>query len=118
MRTVKRQSHNLNSRKLARIKSVCKAYAAEKRYWLEIFARREDQERINRHREIRDQALAEGYVSPHGLQNRLGKLALIGAAETWDRYWQSIFAEVRSRIYANESLSEEQRHYLFWLLED
>lgn len=118
MRTVKRDTYPLNPGKQKEISALCRAYAREKRYWLDVFATRRNQARISRHREVRNEALAEGYVPASGLQARMWKLALVDAAETWDKYWQAVFVEARRRISKNAALDENQRRYLFWLLKD
>src|SRR5271156_2423950 len=43
-------------------------------------------------------------------------IALNDAAETWDKYWQSIFVKVRLKISHRKDLSEVERHYAYWLL--
>src|SRR5271170_6843564 len=53
---------------------------------------------------------------PNQLQARHWKLALNDAAETWDKYWQSIFVKVRLKISHRKDLSEIERHYAYWLL--
>lgn len=118
MRTIKRDTAPVNQGKLREISTLCRAYAREKRFWLDVFASRRNQARISRHREVRNEALAAGYVPASGLQARMWKLALVDAAETWDKYWQAVFVETRRRIARNTSLDAPQRRYLFWLLKD
>jgi len=60
--------------------------------------------------------IKQSYKSSHGLQARHWKLALEDAAETWDKYWQSTFVTVRSKIARRKDLSETERHYAYWLL--
>ncbi len=118
MRTIKRDTYQLNQGKFQEVKDLCVAYSREKRYWLDVFRARENQSRLKRHREVRNEAIASGYVSPNGLQARMWKLALVDAAETWDKYWQAAFVEIRRRFARNRSIAEDQRRYLYWLLKD
>lgn len=118
MRTVKRSTYLLNQRKLREVKDLCGAYSREKRYWLDVFRANENQSRLKLHREVRNEAIASGYVSLNGLQARMWKLALVDAAETWDKYWQAAFVEIRIRVARNSTLAEDQRRYLYWLMKD
>lgn len=118
MRTIKRDTHLLNQGKLQEVKNLCKAYSREKRYWLDIFMASHNQGRIKRHREVRNEAIASGYAPLNGLQARMWKLALVDAAETWDKYWQATFVEIRRKVARNTSLTENQRRYLYWLMKD
>ncbi len=118
MRTIKRDTYQLNKGKLQEVKDLCVAYSREKRYWLDVFRMSENQARLKRHREVRNEAIASGYISPNGLQARMWKLALVDAAETWEKYWQAAFVEARRRIAKNNTLAEDQRRYLYWLLKD
>ena len=116
MRTVKRVTLPLNAAKLGLLQAEANAYAQEKRYWLKQFEKVEIRPLIKLHRELRDQAIKAGYVSPNGLQARMWKLALIDAADTWDRHWKALFDKVRSAIGKRSDFTPEQRHYAFWLL--
>lgn len=118
MRTIKRATYLLNQGKRQEVRALCVAYSKEKRYWLDVFMSRENQGRIKRHREVRNEAIVSDYVSLNGLQARMWKLALVDAAETWDKYWQAAFIEIRRRVARNSTLSENQRRYLYWLMKD
>lgn len=93
------------------------AYAKEKQFWLFQFQRRENISYIKNNRIIRNNAVAARYRSTYGLQARLWKLALQDAAETMDKYWQSLFDRVKKDIYQS-SLSDAKKHYAYWLLKD
>lgn len=129
MRTVKRDTYKLNIGKKAELHSICEAYAAEKQLWLNVFASNVNQCRIKQHREVRNEAIKAEYVSSNKLQARMWKLALIDASETWDKYYQAMFVDLKSMIAHNKSLDvlekdpdpkkrkkQHQRHYLYWLL--
>jgi len=118
MRTIKRVSDIINLTKWREISSIAHAYAKEKNYWLDIFQRKNSLKNTKNHREIRNEAVAQEYRSPYGLQARMWKLALIDAAETMDKYWQSIYEKIKSDSYRNKNLDKNTRHYCFWLLKD
>ena len=118
MRTIKRCSDVLNKGKIKAINQTALAYTKEKKYWLGIFQQPQYIGYTKRHRIVRNKFVAAQYQSCYGLQARMWKLALIDAAETMDKYWQSIFDKVKSCIYKNKNLNETERHYCFWLLKD
>lgn len=116
MRTVRRQVRELNAGKHEQLAALMRAYAAEKQHWLAVFARRDHRALVKRHRQVRDDAVARQYEPVSGLQARMWKLALIDAAETWDKYWQALFVEVRRKIGSRSDFDEPMRHYAFWIL--
>ena len=115
MRAVLRHVRDLNLLKNVVLLQMVAAYAAEKQYWLEIFADSENRPFLKHHRKIRDEAVKSGYNSRFGLQARMWKLALVDAAETYDKYWKSIFKEVKQRL-ARAPLSADEIHYGNWLM--
>lgn len=116
MRTSKRSTLPLNVKKRKSLDELCRAYIHEKQYWLQRFRAWNLQAYLGRSRTVRDEALKQGYRSLNGLQARHWKLALEDAAETWDKYWQATFVNIRSKISHRKSLSETERHYAYWLL--
>jgi IS605 OrfB family transposase len=117
MRTVKRQSLPINSAKMQKIKECCKAYAKEKTYWFDTLKGNHYQSQLGSHRRIRDAIMQSKYISASGLQARHWKLALQDSVETWDKYWQALFVEVKGKIFSRFT-QEQERHYAFWLLDD
>lgn len=116
MRTIKRTSHVLNKQKYEKVEKLCKSYSREKNSWLDTLKSWDYQSFLGMPRKIRDQFVDRKYVSRYGMQARHWKLALQDAAETWDKYWQSIFVKVRSKISSRKTIKDEERHYAFWLL--
>ena len=116
MRTVQREVRDVNVGKLATLDEIIAAYAAEKQHWLNVFASAENRPLLKVHRIVRDQAVHAGYCSQFGLQARMWKLALVDAAETHDKYWQSIFQEVRQRLYGRRHFTDSEKHYANWLM--
>src|SRR5580704_8920401 len=115
MRTVKRAALPLNSYKLESLKNLCTAYSCEKQHWLNILQQAQFQAMLGSHRKVRDQFVKQGYCSVGGLQARHWKLALQDAVETWDRYWQALFVQVRSKI-AKRRFKENEKRYAYFLL--
>ena len=115
MRTIKRESFELNNLKMSKLTELCKAYAHEKNHFIDVLKEWRFQELLDSPRKIRDEYVKKEYKSPYELQARHWKLALQDAAEIWDKYWQAIFVEVRS-IIASKNMSEEERHYANYLL--
>lgn len=116
MRTVQRQTVELNSGKEASLVALLRAFAQEKRYWLAQFEKKDQRRYIRQHRIVRNAAIKGGYQPVSGLQARMWKLALIEAAETWDKWYEALFVKVRQSIRKRQGLTDVQRHYAFWLL--
>jgi IS605 OrfB family transposase len=116
MRTIKRYSLNMNLGKENKIVFLAKSYAKEKQYWLSLF-QQNYLSSIKKSREVRNQAIQLKYKSPYHLQARMWKLALQDAADTMDKYWQSLFEKIKRDVYRT-TLDESQRHYIFWILKD
>jgi putative transposase len=91
MRTVKRKALSLNKSKLIDIQLLCKAYAAEKNYWLDVLRGWNYQSLLDTSRKIRDEFIDREYQSNYGLQARHWKLAMQDAVETWDKNWKAQF---------------------------
>lgn len=115
MRTVKRQTETVNASKRVALETLSAAYACEKSYWLNFLKSRKYQAQLDSPRRIRDEAVQNKYQSKQGLQSRHWKLALQDAIETWDKYWESLFVQIRVKISRHFKI-ENERHYAFWLL--
>ena len=115
MRTVKRKVALVSASKRSMLEASCLAYTHEKKYWLDTLRAKKYQADLGSYRKIRDTALQNKYQSRCGLQARQWKLALQDAVETWNSYWQALFVQVREKI-ARHAMTEEERHYAFWLL--
>ena len=115
MRTIKRKALLLNHNKDHCLKKLCQAYAKEKQYWLDKLKAWEFQALLGKPRAIRDAFVDKKYTSLYGLQARHWKLALQDAVETWDKYWQAIFVNVKPKIHQKYA-DEVERHYAYWLL--
>lgn len=118
MRTIKRISTSLNIGKIKLLQDIALAYAREKQDWLTFFQQRAQLAKIKQPRQIRDQMVKQQYQSKHRLQGRMWKLALEDAASTMDKYWCSLFEKIKYKVYMNQHLSGEERHYAFWLIKD
>lgn len=115
MRTIKREAMSLNKLKKAKLLALVNAYAKEKQHWLQVFSSSSNRVFIKKHRVIRDAYVKDGYVSKNGLQARMWKLALVDAAEMLDKYYKSIFDDIRKQLHSR-SLGSVEKHYAMWLL--
>lgn len=115
MRTIKRNTLQLNISKQESLQKLCHAYTKEKQYWLNQLRGWKFQGLLGKARTIRDEFVGLKYTSKHGLQARHWKLALQDAVETWDKYWQAVFIAIKPKIYRKYT-NEIERHYAYWLL--
>ena len=78
----------------------------------------------NAYRTLRDQLVADHYVSPFGLQARLWKTALQFASNIWERHWRAVQENARSDIrksaWFQRALPAEQHfvHRMLFKLSD
>jgi len=112
---VRRRSARLNKGKADELGLVIRAYAREKDDHLRaltpaVFAGTPSD------RAYRDQLVASGYESPHGLQARMWKMAAKDAYETMVKYWAAIAEDVRPLVRRKRNWTDVMRHYAFWLL--
>ncbi len=116
MRCVKQRTLKPNTCKQRDIDTLINAYSREKERWLRYFDHWKNVSFLGKPRLVRDEKIKEKYRSPFDLQSRHWKLALTDAVETWDKYWKSLFVIVRSHVARNSHLSEDEKHYSYWLL--
>src|SRR3990170_8745679 len=116
MRCVKQRALVPNSAKKQGIDALINAYSREKENWLRYFDCWKNVSFLAKPRMVRDEKIKEKYRSPFGLQARHWKLALTDSVETWDKYWKSLFVPIRSLLARSSHLSEDERHYAYWLL--
>lgn len=116
MRTYRRNVARLNTGKRHSLEAVLRAFADEKRYWLAQFETKAHRPFISKHRKVRDEAIKAEYVPASGLQARMWKLALVEAAETWNKWWEALFVRVREQIGRRKDFSEVERRYALWIL--
>lgn len=114
--TVKQKSLPLNNKKWARITETVGAYARQKDAFLVEYEHVKYLRYLSEKRKLRDELVSAGFVSPFGLQARQWKLALEDALYTLERQWEATVVEVKERLYRHEELTNEEKHYAFWLL--
>lgn len=115
MRTIKRETLQLNRAKKAKLLKLFQAYSKEKQHWLNVFSSSSVRVFIKKHRVIRDEYVKNKYVSKNGLQARMWKLALVDAAQMLDKYYKSIFDDIKKEIHSRK-LNPQAKHYAMWLL--
>ncbi|NHM27256.1 transposase [Desulfofundulus sp. TPOSR] len=114
--TVRQKSLPLNNEKWARITETAEAYARQKDAFLVEYGHVKYLHYLGEKRKLRDELVSAGFVSPFGLQARQWKLALEDALYTLERQWEAAVVEVKERLYRHEELTDEEKHYAFWLL--
>ncbi|WP_353928614.1 hypothetical protein [Desulfofundulus kuznetsovii] len=114
--TVRQKSLPLNNEKWARITETADAYARQKDAFLVEYGHVKYLHYLGEKRKLRDELVSAGFVSPFGLQARQWKLALEDALYTLERQWEAAIAEVKEYLYRHEGLTDEEKHYAFWLL--
>ncbi|AVX21326.1 Putative transposase DNA-binding domain-containing protein [Carboxydocella sporoproducens DSM 16521] len=114
--TVKQKSLPLNKDKWARITETAEAYARQKNSFLVEYGHVKYLHYLGKKRKLRDELVAAGFTSPFGLQARQWKLVLDDALFTLERQWEAAIVGVKERLYRHEGLSDEEKHYAFWLL--
>ena len=118
IRTIKAYSVAVNRGKWAVLEAIAEAYAAEKADHLAAFADDALFGSVGRSETYRDALLDVKYVSPHGLQGRMWKLALKDAYETVLKNWAALAVDLRGRIHRLTGWSTAQKHYALWVLKD
>jgi putative transposase len=115
MRTIKRDTFILNTKKQKKVVELIAAYSQESSFWIHRLRDWKYQALLHTPRNIRDFYVKQKYRSTYGLQARHWKLALQGACDNWKAYWEALFKEIRPRI-ARYTQDENERHYAYWLL--
>ena len=121
MRTFKRYSEKINCAKWRSLCQIARQYHKEKNLHLSTYYA-SDQNYANdiSYRSRRDTLVRQRYVSPHGLQARMWKLALKESYETVDKQWSALVAALRPMVYSQKQHSrwnDVEAHYAFWLLQ-
>lgn len=114
--TIKQKSLPLNRDKWTKIAQTAEAYASQKDAFLVKYGHVKYLHYLSAKRRLRDELVAAGFTSSFGLQARQWKLALDDALFTLERQWEAAVVEVKERLYRHEGLSDEEKHYAFWLL--
>lgn len=114
--TVRQKSLPLNNEKWARITETAGAYARQKDAFLVEYGHVKYLHYLSEKRKLRDELVSAGFVSPFGLKARQWKLALEDALYTLERQWEAAIVEVKGYLYRHEGLTDEEKHYAFWLL--
>jgi len=114
--TVKQKSRPLNKKKWSEIAKTAEAYASQKDAFLVKYGHVKYLLYLGEKRRLRNELVSAGFASPFGLQARQWKLVLDDALFTLGRQWEAAVVEVREHLYRHEGLTDEEKHYAFWLL--
>ena len=100
------------------MESNAQAYASEKADHLETFGNDAIFGNTDKHEQFRDALLDANYISPHGLQARMWKMALKDSYETVLKNWAELASDLQGRVARVAGWSKEQKQYANWLLGD
>ncbi|WP_041570908.1 zinc ribbon domain-containing protein [Candidatus Desulforudis audaxviator] len=114
--TVKQKSLPLNKKKWSEIAKTAEACASQKDAFLVKYGHVKYLHYLGEKRRLRDELVSAGFASPFGLQARQWKLVLDDALFTLGRQWEAAVVGVKERLYRHEGLTDEEKHYAFWLL--
>jgi len=114
--TVRQKSLPLNKGKWNKIVQVTGAYARQKNAFLVEYGNIKNLHYLGDKRKLRDELVSAGFTSPFSLQARQWKLALDDALFILERQWEAAVIEVKEYLYRHEGLTDEEKHYAFWLL--
>ena len=114
VRTIKSHTRQLTLKKRQALQDIALAYTQEKSYWLEHISFSQ----IKMPNKVRNAAVEAKYKSPSGLQARMWKLALQDASDTLHRHYQAYAVYLRKLVYRNKNLSDVQKHYIYWALQN
>ncbi len=114
VRTIKSHTRPLTVKKQQALQGIASAYACEKSFWLD----RIPFSQIKYPNSVRDASVEAKYKSPTGLQARMWKLALQDAADTLHRHYQAYAVYLRKLVHRNKNLSDVQKHYIHWALQN
>lgn len=114
MRTIKRISRTLNTRKLAEVQELVDQFSVEKDKWMKYLQCRSNICYTKQFFTVRNALVAEKYTPV--LPNGYWKCALDSACKQMDMYWQALFVETRKYIFKNPNLTEDQKKWCYAVL--
>ena len=113
---MRQKSLPLNAGKWAKLVETAEAYARQKDAFLVEYGQLKHLRYLGEKRKLRDELVSAGFASPFGLQARMWKLVLEDALYTLERQWEAAVVAVKERLYRHQGLTDEEKHYAFWLL--
>jgi len=117
MRTVRRESLNLNKAKFNALERIARAFASDKQAHLDFYQSDLNFSEAHSYRLRRNDLKTINHHASTPLSVHASDLAVKEAFETEVKYWAAIAAEIHPRI-ASRQWAPEQKHYAYWLLND
>lgn len=112
VRTVKRYSLKVNILKWLNLLELLEAQTKEKDYFLCQYSGIRNIYKTYNFYEVRNKLVSNRYKNNTGLQARQWKLSLKDSLETLNRYWASIGARWKGRIFKARGLHKIEKYYL------
>src|SRR5499433_1521088 len=117
MRTVRRESLELNLAKFDALERIARAFSSDKQAHLNFYQHDMNFSEAHSYRLRRNDLKSANHHASTPLSVHASDLAVKEAFETEVKYWAAIASEIHPRI-ASRGWTPEQRHYAFWLLKD
>ena len=116
IKTVKQYSHELDQETLKELKFIANQYKNVKNYVYSRFTGLNSIPLLGRERQIRDEWVKTKFAEQWKLPARYWKLALSEAMGNIKSQWSNIKRRIKERIKVNDNLSNEDRHYINYIL--
>ena len=114
IKCVKQQSY---TRDMEEIREIARRYQSAKNYFYSIYSGIKSLNKIDKHRtEIRDVLVKEKICDMFGLPARYWKMALDEVVSNIKSNWSNTKERVKVAITNNNNLSNEEQHYLRYIL--
>ncbi len=112
VRTVKRYSLEINLLKWLKLLELLGSQTREKDYFLCQYSGIKNIYKSYNFYDVRNKLVRNKYKNANGLQARQWKLSLKDSLETLNRYWASMGAKWKEKIYKTRGLSKSEKYYL------
>ena len=116
IKTVKQYSYKLDNNILQELLFIGNKYKSVKNYVYSRFSGINSILLINRHRKIRDEWVKTKFAKQWKLPARYWKLALSEAMGNIKTEWTNIKKRIKEQCKANNNLSNEDKHYINYIL--
>ncbi|MCB2291823.1 hypothetical protein LGK97_19145, partial [Clostridium sp. CS001] len=116
IKTVKQYSHELDEETLKELKFIANKYKNVKNYVYSRFSGINSIPLLGKERQIRDEWVKTKFAEKWKLPARYWKLALSEAMGNIKSQWSNIKRRIREQIKVNGNLSNEDKHYINYIL--
>ena len=116
IKTVKQYSYELDEVNLKELKFIANQYKNVKNYVYSRFSGINSIPLLGRERQIRDEWVKTKFAEQWKLPARYWKLALSEAMGNIKSQWSNIKRRIKEQLKVNDNLSDEDRHYINYIL--